>query len=80
MIEETNPAGQPVPASPRGQRSRRRYRTGDEALDTRIAEIVSASGYAEDADLLAEMIASCFRLAKYRSDRGDMNLVNAALK
>jgi len=59
---------------------RRRYRTGDEALDARIDELVEASGLPADSDLLAEMITSCFRLARDRSDRGEMKLVNAALK
>ncbi len=75
MIEETKPA-----EAQRFQRPRRRYRSGDDELDTRIAELVSASGFAEDADLLTEMIISCFRLARHRSDRGEMKLVNAALK
>ena len=59
---------------------RRQYSTGDEALDARIAELVEADGPANDADLLQEMIMTCFRLARDRSDRGEMKLVNAALK
>src|SRR3990172_573481 len=64
----------------RTPRPRRRYRTGSDDLDTRIAELVAASGLTADADLLTEMVTSCFRLAKGRSDRGEMKLVNAALK
>ncbi len=64
----------------RAPRSRRRYRTGDDSLDARIAELVAESGLTADADLLTEMITSCFRLAKRRTDRGEMKLVNAALK
>ena len=75
MIEETKP-----PDEQRLQRPRRRYRSGDDELDGKIAELVTSSGFAEDADLLTEMIISCFRLAKHRSDRGEMKLVNAALK
>ena len=59
---------------------RRQYSTGDEALDARIAELVAAAGGANDADLLEEMIKTCFRLDRDRSDRGEMKLVNAALK
>ncbi|MBI2913815.1 MAG: LOG family protein [Chloroflexi bacterium] len=59
---------------------RRRYRTGDEALDAKIEELVQSAGLAEDADLLSDMITACFRLARDRSDRGEMKLVNAALK
>jgi uncharacterized protein (TIGR00730 family) len=61
-------------------RPRRRYRTGDEELDRKIEELVAQSGFTEDADLLQEMLTSCFRLAKHRADRGEMKLVNAALK
>src|SRR3989304_1550019 len=60
--------------------ARRRYRTGDEALDAKIAELVEASGTANDSDLLTEMLTSCFRVARDRADRGEMKLVNAALK
>lgn len=75
MIEETKP-----PETPRLQRPRRRYRSGNDELDAKIAELVAGSGFEEDADLLAEMITACFRLAKHRSDRGEMKLVTSALK
>ncbi len=61
-------------------RTRRPYTTRDGALDAKIAELVAASGFLEDADLITQMITSCFRLARHRSDRGEMKLVNAALK
>jgi len=61
-------------------RPRRRYRTGNDGLDAKISELVAESGLTVDADLLTEMLISCFRLAKTRSDRGEMKLVNAALK
>src|SRR3970040_1464971 len=60
--------------------SRRRYRTGDEALDAKIAALVEASGIESDSDLLTEMLTSCLRVARDRADRGEMKLVNAALK
>src|SRR5437867_4494148 len=59
---------------------RRHYSTGDEALDAKIAELVAAAGDTHDPDLLQEMIKTCFRLDRDRSDRGEMKLVNAALK
>ena len=59
---------------------RRHYSTGDEALDARIAELVAVAGRTNDSDLLQEMIKTCFRLDRDRSDRGEMKLVNAALK
>ncbi len=58
----------------------RHYSTGDEALDARIAELVAVAGRTNDSDLLEEMIKTCFRLDRDRSDRGEMKLVNAALK
>src|SRR6266540_6742721 len=63
------------------QKPRRRYySSGDEALDARIAELVAEAGDTHDGDLLQEMIKTCFRLDRDRSDRGEMKLVNAALK
>jgi uncharacterized protein (TIGR00730 family) len=59
---------------------RRHYRTGDEALDVKIEEIVAAAAAPGEADLLREMITTCFRLARDGSDRGEMRMVNAALK
>ena len=60
--------------------SRRRYSSGDKGLDAKIAELVEAAGVSNDSDLLTEMLASCFRVARDRSHRGEMKLVNAALK
>src|SRR3970282_1927673 len=60
--------------------TRRRYRTGDEALDAKIAELVEASAIGNDSDLLTEMLTSCFRVARDRADRGEVKRVNAALK
>ncbi len=62
------------------QRPRRRYRTGDDGLDAKVAELVAASGFVDDADLLQEMVTTCLRLARDRSHRGEMKMVNAALK
>ncbi len=64
----------------RPTRRRRRYRTGNKALDAQIAEIVASGGSEDDADILTELITSCFRIARDRSHRGEMKLVNAALK
>ncbi|MEE8370470.1 MAG: TIGR00730 family Rossman fold protein, partial [Dehalococcoidia bacterium] len=59
---------------------RRPYRTGDKTLDAGIAELIESSGLSEDSDLLSDMITACFRLARDRTDRGEMKLVNASLK
>src|SRR5437899_10711272 len=69
-------------ARPDGRPSgrRRHYRTGDGALDAKIGEIVAESAAPGDADLLREMLTTCCRLVRDRSDRGEMRMVNAALK
>ncbi len=59
---------------------RRLYSAGNHELDAKIIDLIASSGYTEDIDLLREMIASAFRLARDRADRGEMKLVNAALK
>jgi hypothetical protein len=57
-----------------------RYRTGDEALDDRIAALVEAAGVRRDNDLVFEMVVSAVRMGREAADRGDLKLVNAALK
>ncbi len=63
----------------RTRRLRRPYGTGDKALDARIAELVQENEGA-DGELLRELVTSCFRLLKQGADRGELKLVNAALK
>jgi uncharacterized protein (TIGR00730 family) len=57
-----------------------RYRTGHDELDARIADLVEAAGVTEHADLVFEMITSAVRMGREDADRGDLKLVNAALK
>lgn len=58
-----------------------RYRTGDADLDRAIAELVERAGTEpENADLVFELIASSIRLARDRTDRGDLKIANAAVK
>ena len=57
-----------------------RYRTGDEALDQQIAELVAVSGVDPDEDLVSEMIVSALRMGREAADRGELKLVNSALK
>jgi uncharacterized protein (TIGR00730 family) len=59
---------------------RSRYRTGDEALDERILELIDEAGVHRDADLVFEMLVSSLRMGRESVDRGDLKLVNAALK
>ena len=60
--------------------TRRPYGSGDRELDAKIAALVLGSGIEADTDLLAELICSSFRLVRQRSDRGELRMVNAALK
>ncbi len=57
-----------------------RYRTGDESLDERIVDLIEAAGVARDEDLVFEMLVSIVRMGREATDRGDLKLVNAALK
>jgi uncharacterized protein (TIGR00730 family) len=57
-----------------------RYRTGNEQLDQLIAELVETAGVHRDRDLVFEMIVSAVRMGREAADRGDLKLVNAALK
>ena len=58
-----------------------RYRSGDPELDAAIAELLDrADSDPSNNDLVFELIASAFRLARDRADRGDLKIANAALK
>ena len=60
---------------------RRAYTTRNKDLDAKIAELVAAAaGESNNSDLLAEMITTAIRLIKDPADRGEVKLVNAALK
>ncbi|HVP04078.1 MAG TPA: LOG family protein [Dehalococcoidia bacterium] len=59
---------------------RRAYTTRDPELDAKIAELVAAAGESPNSDLLQEMITTAVRLMRDPADRGEMKLVNAALK
>jgi uncharacterized protein (TIGR00730 family) len=62
----------------------RSYRLGDPVLDARIealaADAVADGRDHEDADLIAEMMVTALRLHRDQADRGDLKLVNTALK
>jgi hypothetical protein len=57
-----------------------RYRTGDDALDERVVELIDSLGRIPDSDLIFEMIVSALRLAGEPANRGDLKIANAALK
>jgi uncharacterized protein (TIGR00730 family) len=61
-------------------RRRARYRTGEQSLDERIVDLIEAAGVTGDEDLVFEMLVSVVRMGRETVDRGDLKLVNAALK
>ncbi|MDP8958245.1 MAG: TIGR00730 family Rossman fold protein [Actinomycetota bacterium] len=58
----------------------RAYQIGDGDLDRRIKELVSDAGGEANADLVGEMMVTNLKLIRDRTDRGDLKLINAALK
>jgi len=59
---------------------RRTYSTGNAELDAKIAELVASAGPTRNADLVQEMIITAFRLVRDKAERGEMKLINAAIK
>jgi len=57
-----------------------RYRTGDDELDAAVETLVDRVGPTDDAGLIFEMVSTVLRLARDGADRGELKLVNAALK
>ena len=63
----------------------RKYRLGDPDLDRRLEELVrdavdARDDHDHDEDIIAEMLVSGLKLLRDNTDRGDLKLVNAALK
>jgi len=57
-----------------------RYRTGNDDIDARIHALVEQAGVYRDEDLVFEMVVSAVRMGRESVDRGDLKLVNSALK
>jgi hypothetical protein len=63
------------------RRRRRRYSTGLEELDERIAELVADTGLTErDAALVVEIVTTALLLGRDAASRLDLKITNAALK
>ncbi|MBC8364515.1 MAG: LOG family protein [Actinobacteria bacterium] len=58
----------------------KRYRTGDDGIDAAIVELAESTGRQDDLDMVAEMLVTAVRLAREDVGRGDLKLVNSALK
>jgi len=59
---------------------RTRYGTGHADLDAQIHDLIEAAGIAQDRDLVFEIAVSALRMGREATDRGDLKLVNSALK
>jgi uncharacterized protein (TIGR00730 family) len=63
----------------------RPYRLGNDELDRRLLDLVrdaadGRDGHDHDGDLIAEMLVSGLKMLRDDTDRGDLKLVNSALK
>lgn len=56
------------------------YRTGDDEIDAILEDLVDSLGRADDSELLFEMLVSAYRMGVEGFDRGELKLVNTALK
>ena len=56
------------------------YDTGNPELDATIAELVAAASDNDNADLISEIITTALKLHRDGAPRGDLKLVNTALK
>jgi uncharacterized protein (TIGR00730 family) len=60
--------------------SRPRYGTGHSELDDEVHRLIETAGIRRDQDLVFEMVVSALRMGREATDRGDLKLVNSALK
>jgi uncharacterized protein (TIGR00730 family) len=56
------------------------YQVGDPEIDATIAALVETAGDGEDAELIGELITTALKLYRDRPARGDLKLINTALK
>jgi hypothetical protein len=62
------------------KRTSKEYETGDSALDELIDTLVKRAASSETQPLLHEILTTCVKLGMESSDKGDLKLVNSALK
>ena len=58
----------------------RPYELGEGDLDRRIKELVADAGGGVDEDLVREMLVTSLKVHRDKADRGDLKLINTALK
>ncbi|MDD5128255.1 MAG: TIGR00730 family Rossman fold protein [Candidatus Omnitrophica bacterium] len=62
------------------EKTTRSYEVGDPAIDNLISELVKKTGSAQTENLLGEILTTTVKLGKESDDKGDLKLVNNALK
>ncbi len=62
------------------EKNTREYEVGDEVIDNLINELAQKSGSPETGYLLREILTTAVKLGKESGDKGDLKLVNNALK
>ena len=63
------------------EESMRPYAIGDPVLEQKISELVEAAGVENgNTDLIAEIVTTALKLHRDAADRGDLKLLNTALK
>jgi hypothetical protein len=61
-------------------KSKRKYKTGRKDLDKIIADLAKDSISGNNVDLIEEMLTTVVKLGMENDDRGDLKLINTALK
>ncbi len=56
------------------------YQVGDPDIDATIAQLVETAGDGDDGALIGELITTAIKLHRDRPSRGDLKLINTALK
>ncbi|MEX2133601.1 MAG: hypothetical protein WEB67_05615, partial [Acidimicrobiia bacterium] len=56
------------------------YDLGNPELDQAIADLVAAASENDNADLVTEMVTTVLKLHRDNGNRGDLKLINTALK
>jgi uncharacterized protein (TIGR00730 family) len=59
---------------------RSRASTGDPAVDAAVQQLIEVLGVERDQDIFAELLTSVARLARDDTDRGDLKIVNGAVR
>lgn len=58
----------------------KRYNTGDPAINAQLEALSHAAANESNADLIREIMVTAMKLAQDKADRGDLKIINAALK